>query len=215
MGETINFVDITKGFRRLGNFPAFSDEVFSSYAEAQRYASNGALGLSNAFCGQLVRVLPESSDDDPVVYIIDNKYKLVTTTESIATDSKLSFPFEYGSSNNITATTIIVPAGFILNTVTIKFTQGFVNDNAILLYAQKANLALDETPNVQYIVASGTDPILESRYGINNIIVTDEDESEFAIQTTITFNEKTAIILLVNPDQNDITHRGRGILKLN
>lgn len=216
MGENINFVDITKGFRRLGNFPTFSDEIFSTYAEAQAYATAGATGRSNAFCGQMIRILPDISnvDDEPAAYIIDNNYKLVSITENITTDTKLSFEFSYNSLSGSSAVSITVPAGFVLQQVTVKFIDGFINDNALILTSRKTNLVNDEDPQLQYIFVSGTDPSLTSAFHTSNVIITDEDNSEFTLQTMMTFSAKTTFVLYLNQAFDEM-QRGHGILKLN
>ena len=181
---------------------------------AQAYASAGALGRSNAFPGQLVRILPESSDDEPTLYIIDSRYQLVSSTENIATDSKLSVNFGFNSISGSSAVTIIVPAGFVLNQITVKFNEGFMNDDAIIVASRRLRSEDGETPQLTYLLGSGSDPTVTASLGTSNIIITDEDNSEFAIQSTMTFNEKTSIILFINT-KNDPLQRGSGILKLN
>ena len=216
MGENTTFVDITKGFRRLGNFPSFSDEIFSTYVEADAYAKNGPTGRSNAFPGQLVRVLPNSADEEPMVYVIDKGYKLTSVTESVTTDSKLTVNFSYGSESGGQAITIVVPAGFVLNQMTIRFDEAFINDDAITIAYRAYNVAegSEETPELTFILASGLSPQVQSTYNTTNIIVTDESESEFTIQSTMTFSEKTAIVMFIKTE-DDPLERGRGILKLN
>ena len=214
MANNINFVDITKGFRRLGNFPTFSDEIFTSYAEASEYARNGAFGDSNAFCGQLVRVLPENADATPTAYIIDKQYKLVSVTEDIAIETKLSIPFSYNASVNAATSSIVVPAGFVLNTISVLFTEGFQNDDAIIIAAKKFNADPNQEGNVQILVISGSEGSENlEEYDTSNIIISDEDGSEFAIQSMITFTEKTEITVYVKTIPH--ANKGSGIVKIN
>src|SRR5574344_425201 len=197
-------IDINKGMHRVGKFQAFTDEVFSTYAEASAYATSGRYG-GTAIEGQLIRVVPDefSSEDDVKLYIIDKNYNLVSVTESIITDNKLTTQFDYGTASASNATSIVVPAGFVLSSISIKIIEPFSNYDAV----EMKTLSLDEEYHT--LISSGNR--IEGTFGD---MVTDEENSEFTFKFTESFAEKTKILLILNKIE-DPERKGTGILKIN
>lgn len=207
-----NFIDINKGFRRLGNFPMFADEIFDNYADAAKYATLGPYGGS-AYVGQLIRVVPKSDLDEPKIYIINNEYKLVSTENAIIANDNLSVTFDYNSFSGTSAVSIILPQGFVLNTITVKIIQGFANDDAIRV----AKYKYDDPSTSEYLIASGSGKHLEDIEAFYNpqfTMITDEDDSEFVFKFTESLQIRTLIVIYLDRTV-DVEERGKGILKIN
>ena len=204
MATLEKYIDIPKGFHRISNTPGFSDEIYSSYAEAETYAKKGPYG-GTAYVGQLLKVVPTNSIEDPKLYIIDNNWNLISITESISTDSKLSTEFEYSSYSGSSAIAITVPAGFILNSISIKIKEPFKNDNAVSIGVMTNN---PENPIKYYVSDINT----KNEYG--NYLVTDEADSEFVFKFTESMSEQTTFYIFLKR-VTDPNKKGSGILKIN
>jgi len=207
-----SFHDIVKGFRRLGNFPAFDDEIFTTYDAASAYASAGPYGGS-AYIGQLIRVIPTEENSDPKIYIVNNEYKLVSTEDAISVNDNLSINFNFKSQSGSSAISLILPQGFLLNTITVRFIEGFKNDDALRV----ALCPYNNTSQVEYLIASGSGEHLNDVidfYDPKFTLITDEDDSEFVFKFTEILQTRTLLVIYldrtIDPDE-----LGSGILKIN
>ena len=203
----IKYVDINKGFRRLGNFPAFTDEIFNSYSEASEYALTGKYGGSS-YVGQLIRIMPDDVKEDPSIYIINSEYKLASTNDHITTNDNLSVNFSYSSMSGSEAISLLLPQGFILNNISIRIIEGFKNDNAIKI----GMCPYIHPEQLEYLVQSGPEANFENPPRC--LILTDEDDSEFNFHFTKQIEQKTLLIVFINR-VSDSDERGKGILKIN
>jgi hypothetical protein len=95
-----SFIDIPKGYRRLGSFPLDSGSVFvaddiaKAKAAAEKYASQGnSNGI--AYKGQVLAVMSTNSEDDPQLYTVDNDFKLKALANSVTGSDALSSQFDY------------------------------------------------------------------------------------------------------------------------
>lgn len=202
--ENEKYIDINKGFRRLGNTPGFADEIYTSYAEAEKYAKRGPYG-GTAFIGQLIRVVPQNSVEDPKLYIIDNSWNLISITETISTDSKLNINFDYSSYSGSSAIAITVPAGFLLDSISIIIKTPFKNDDAVSIGV------LTENPDepIHYYVTS-----LDIPNQYDNHLVTDEENSEFVFSFMEIMPKQTTFYVFLKR-VTDPEKMGSGTLKIN
>lgn len=199
-----DFIDISKGFHRISNVPGFAEEIYNNYTDAVNYAKKGAYG-GTSFPGQTIRVVPLNSVEEPKLYIVDWSYNLVSITDSVSTDSKLSTEFSYSSYSGSSAIAITVPAGFILNTISIKINQPFKNENAVSIGVFSDN---PDEPIFYYV----TGPDVENSFG--NYLVTDEEDSEFVFKFTESMPEQTTFYVFLKR-VTDPNKQGTGILKIN
>lgn len=205
--QTINYIDINKGFRRVGNFPAFQDEVFKTYKEASEYAQSGKYGGSS-YVGQLIRVLPEDATSDPSIYIINNDYRLASTAEHIESNTKLSINFDFDSMSGSEAISLLLPQDFILSNISVHIVEGFKNCDAFSLVLCPYN----DTSSSEFLIQSGT-PFMYSDPP-DNLILTDEDDAEFNFHFTKQLTTKSLLIVFLKRDP-DADRCGAGILKIN
>ena len=204
MMENERYIDINKGFRRLGNTPGFADEIYTSYTEAEEYAKRGPYG-GTAFIGQLIRVIPQNSVEDPKLYIIDNSWNLISITETISTDSKLNINFDYSSYSGSSAIAITVPAGFLLDSISIIIKTPFKNDDAVSIGV----LTEDPDNPIHYYVTSLGIP---NQY--DNHLVTDEENSEFVFSFMEIMPKQTTFYVFLKR-VTDPEKMGSGTLKIN
>lgn len=201
------FIDINKGFRRVGNFPLVEDEVFSTYQEASDYALTGANGGSS-YVGQIIRVMPDNALDDPAIYLVNSEYRLASTADHIATNDNLSISFSYESTSGSEAISLLLPQGFILNNISVKITEGFKNDNAI-----RIGLCPYNNPSgLEYLILSG--PATNFAEEPKFLMLTDEDDSEYTFNTTKMIDTRTLLVVFIDR-ASDVTRKGKGILKIN
>lgn len=162
MSESSNFIDIPKGYRRLGKFPLDSGSVIEGDTKAKaletakKYAKNGSLN-GTAYVGQVIAVVSKDLDDYPELYTVNDGYDLVPVAGSASGSDLLSGSFD-GSMASGSSVGIRLPAGMIINTISIKIYEAFGSGQIYFAFGPDANLtklALSDgnEPEVDY-----TDP---------------------------------------------------------
>lgn len=202
--ENGEYIDIIKGFRRLTNNPGFAEEIYTSYEEAENYVKKGPYG-GTAFKGQLIKVVPTNSVEDPKLYIVDDSWNLISITDTISTDSKLNISFDYSSYAGSSAIAITVPAGFLLDTISVIIKKPFINDDAVSI----GTLTEDPDNPIHYYVSS-----LEIPNQYDNHLITDEENSEFVFSFMEILSKQTTFYVFLKR-VTDPNAQGSGILKIN
>jgi hypothetical protein len=162
MPETSNisdFIDIPKGYRRLGKFPLDAGSVFladsigEAKAKAVEYAAHGNLN-GTAYKGQILAVMSNNVLEDPQLYTVNNEYGLTPLSMSGGSDTLYGeFPTDSTTGYPLG---IKISAGFVINTISVTIDKAFsapsvadgkiyfaITDGTVIL-ADSNDIAFDE-----------------------------------------------------------------------
>jgi hypothetical protein len=192
------YVDINKGFRRLGSFPLEPDSVFKDYASALNYANAGAYG-GTAYVGKMVTVLPNDQSSDTKIYTVTKTYGLLSVVDDITTaNTKVSASFDYNAASGDAL--LVLPPNYVVGSISVHIEEGFPEGTEIgfgtFAYDEKGMISGDE-----YLVSPED-------------MLADEDDSDFLLSVGFTTTDQTAIRIFVK-NLDSTLKRGQGTLKLN
>lgn len=193
MQGNFEYIAAFNGFERQGSFPLDKSAIFSSFEEAAQYASDGRIGESSAYVGQLISVV-DKVHRKTTVFTISPEWELEGLTSTISTDTSTYVEFN-AKAIETGAVKIALEKGSFLKSITVQIIEKF-KENSFTVGGDDVD---DENREKKFL-------------GENEMLVNEPGDY------TVFFNqiiEKQTSVALYTVAGVSVGESGRGILKIN